>query len=255
MSSKISLCYSITGHLGLRNETKLVLSSISIIVLLGFTQVPSAYSETVFDENFDTGINGWTQTLCSLQVPSSQDCSIGTSIEPEPAPSLPNWGFTQVFSLVPSCAGPIEVKHEKTFTVDSEDDYDITSWISTPACSTCVETSTLYVDGAKVFEQSGLTGDNPRPPPTTAFHQSTIHLLTGQHTVEMGSKANFACAGNFRASFDDIKIKKTSMTVGGELIPLDNVSLVLAYGLVNSWWMAPIGIGIGVGIYLVKRKF
>ncbi len=43
--------------------------------------------------------------------------------------------------------------------------------------------------------------------------------------------------------------------VGGELIPLDNVSLILAYGLFNSWWMAPIGIGIGLGIYLVKRKF
>ena len=43
--------------------------------------------------------------------------------------------------------------------------------------------------------------------------------------------------------------------IGGELIPVDNVSLVLAYGLVNSWWMAPIGIGIGLGIYLVKRKF
>jgi len=42
--------------------------------------------------------------------------------------------------------------------------------------------------------------------------------------------------------------------VGGELIPVDNVSLVLAYSLVNSWWMTPIGIGIGVGIYLVKRK-
>ena len=38
------------------------------------------------------------------------------------------------------------------------------------------------------------------------------------------------------------------------LIPVDNVSLILAYGLVNSWWMAPIGIGIGVGLYLVKRK-
>ncbi len=48
---------------------------------------------------------------------------------------------------------------------------------------------------------------------------------------------------------------KSCETVGGELIPLDNVSLILAYGMVNSWWMAPIGIGIGLGIYLVKRRF
>jgi len=48
---------------------------------------------------------------------------------------------------------------------------------------------------------------------------------------------------------------ETISIIGGELIPVDNVSLVLAYSLVNSWWMAPIGIGIGVGIYLVKRRF
>jgi len=50
-------------------------------------------------------------------------------------------------------------------------------------------------------------------------------------------------------------LMRNEILVGGELIPVDNVSLVLAYGLVNSWWMAPIGIGIGVGIYLVKRRF
>jgi len=47
----------------------------------------------------------------------------------------------------------------------------------------------------------------------------------------------------------------SGFAVGGNFYPVDNVSLILAYGLVNSWWMAPIGIGIGVGIYLVKRKF
>jgi len=46
----------------------------------------------------------------------------------------------------------------------------------------------------------------------------------------------------------------SGFVVGGEFYPVDNVSLILAYGLVNSWWMAPIGIGIGLGIYLVKRK-
>ena len=45
------------------------------------------------------------------------------------------------------------------------------------------------------------------------------------------------------------------LTVGGDFYPVDNVSLVLAYGLVNSWWMAPTAVGIGVGIYLVKRRF
>jgi len=43
--------------------------------------------------------------------------------------------------------------------------------------------------------------------------------------------------------------------VGGTLIPIGKTSLLLAYGELNSWWMAPIVIGIGVGVYLVKRRF
>jgi len=43
--------------------------------------------------------------------------------------------------------------------------------------------------------------------------------------------------------------------VGGELIPLDTSALLLAYGMINSYWIAPTAIGIGVGIYLVKRRF
>ena len=43
--------------------------------------------------------------------------------------------------------------------------------------------------------------------------------------------------------------------VGGELIPLDTSALLLAYGMINAYWIAPTAIGIGVGIYLVKRRF
>jgi len=43
--------------------------------------------------------------------------------------------------------------------------------------------------------------------------------------------------------------------VGGTLIPIGKTSLLLAYGELNSWWMAPIVIGVGVGVYLVKRRF
>ena len=45
MSSKISLCCYNIGHLGLRNETKVVLSCISILALLGFSQVPIQNAE------------------------------------------------------------------------------------------------------------------------------------------------------------------------------------------------------------------
>ncbi len=43
--------------------------------------------------------------------------------------------------------------------------------------------------------------------------------------------------------------------VGGELIPLDTTALIIGYSVLNAYWLAPIGIGIGLGIYLVKRRF
>jgi len=42
--------------------------------------------------------------------------------------------------------------------------------------------------------------------------------------------------------------------VGGLLLEPNTASLILAYGLVNAVWIAPIGIGIGLGIYLVRKK-
>jgi len=49
--------------------------------------------------------------------------------------------------------------------------------------------------------------------------------------------------------------ERLSLAVGGELIPLDTTALIIGYSVLNAYWIAPIGIGIGVGIYLVKRRF
>ncbi len=46
-----------------------------------------------------------------------------------------------------------------------------------------------------------------------------------------------------------------SMTVGGLAIQPDTVAILLAYGIMNSYWMLPTAVGIGLGIYLVKRRF
>ncbi len=45
------------------------------------------------------------------------------------------------------------------------------------------------------------------------------------------------------------------ITVGGTLIPIDSTSLLLAYGIANSIWMAPLAIGIGAGVYLTKSRW
>jgi len=44
------------------------------------------------------------------------------------------------------------------------------------------------------------------------------------------------------------------MTVGGEWQATDTTALLIGYSVLNMYWIAPIGIGIGLGIYLVKRK-
>jgi len=45
------------------------------------------------------------------------------------------------------------------------------------------------------------------------------------------------------------------MTVGGEWQATDTTALIIGYSVLNAYWLAPTAIGIGVGVYLVKRKF
>ena len=55
--------------------------------------------------------------------------------------------------------------------------------------------------------------------------------------------------------YADVYITPSStMTVGGVMQPTDTTALLIGYSVLNAYWIAPIGIGIGVGIYLVKRK-
>jgi len=47
----------------------------------------------------------------------------------------------------------------------------------------------------------------------------------------------------------------TDRPVGGEWQATDTTALIIGYSVLNAYWIAPIGIGIGLGIYLVKRRF
>ncbi|MEE9241640.1 MAG: hypothetical protein V3U12_00600 [Nitrosopumilaceae archaeon] len=44
------------------------------------------------------------------------------------------------------------------------------------------------------------------------------------------------------------------MTVGGEWQATDTTALIIGYSVLNAYWLAPIGIGIGLGLFLVKRN-
>jgi len=43
--------------------------------------------------------------------------------------------------------------------------------------------------------------------------------------------------------------------VGGEIIPLDTTALLLGYTILNSYWIAPTAVGIGVGVYLTRNRW
>jgi len=44
------------------------------------------------------------------------------------------------------------------------------------------------------------------------------------------------------------------MTVGGEWQATDTTALIIGYSVLNMYWIVPTAVGIGLGLYLVKRK-
>jgi len=44
------------------------------------------------------------------------------------------------------------------------------------------------------------------------------------------------------------------MTVGGEWQATDTTALIIGYSVLNAYWLAPIAIGIGVGIFLTRNR-
>jgi len=92
--------------------------------------------------------------------------------------------------------------------------------------------------------------------PTAVVSSSTLvmtecppgHVMTGftAQSFSMRPKCNLLTIQDFIGVL---------FAVGGKFLQIDMISILLAYAIVNAVWMAPIGIGIGVGIYLVKRKF
>ncbi len=45
------------------------------------------------------------------------------------------------------------------------------------------------------------------------------------------------------------------MTVGGEWQATDTTALIIGYSVLNAYWLAPIGISIGLGVYLTRNKW
>ena len=68
--------------------------------------------------------------------------------------------------------------------------------------------------------------------------------------------SNLAFAGNFRASFDDIIIQREvpEQVIGGQLIPIETTSLLLA-GAQSTTWMIPVVLSIvGIGLVFLRKR-
>ena len=209
MSSKISLCASITGHLGLRNEIKLVLSSFVIAVLLGFTQVPIAEGAVSW--------NGFLKQV-GFNPPTIYEVS-DTTVLP---------------------AG--ETRSEFVTLLCKEGD-----WMQ------------VSDRGSEEWSVSMIT--NPHLSQTEVFLSvQNIHedgdiysKIIGVHFVNLNAIS--AKSFDVEATLTILCLSPSSMmSVGGEWIATDTTALIIGYSVLNAYWIAPIGIGIGVGIYLVKRK-
>jgi len=80
------------------------------------------------------------------------------------------------------------------------------------------------------------------------FGDHEVHLEIDSITVNVGDVFDFHC----ELTTDHEQVGGGA--VGGKMIPIDTTSLLLAYGELNSWWMTPIAIGFGLGLYLIKKR-
>ncbi len=98
---------------------------------------------------------------------------------------------------------------------------------------------------------------------TSGFDGGQTTLSSGALSIPV-DRDNFAYGFSFETNscedscnFFTAKITysvPSGMIVGGSFYQVDNVSLMLAFTIVNSYWMAPLAVGVGVGVYLIQRK-
>lgn len=183
-------------------------------MLVPVSQNVFGLTETVFDEDFDGAIAGWTESLCDISDPS-QTCSIGQATElldppNDPPTSLPNWGFVEItaIGIGGSATTPVEIRYQESFFVTNEDDYDVRAFLGIKDCNSCHMSTRLYVDGVIVLEKIGPDTQTDPVGPHKFFEQSMMHLTPGSHTIELGMFSTGAGGGQFRASFDDIQISR-----------------------------------------------
>ena len=196
----------------MKYATQILASCILAIGLASSFPNAFGYTQATFEENFDGALNGWKSLLCLKHIndiDGRQSCSIGQSVISNPgelnkdAKSSPYWGYIQIKSAYPKCIEKThDVRYQKTFGVTVPDIYDVSAWIATSPCPTCkLKTSHLYIDGEEILSQKASNG-------IPVLEKSNIDLNPGTHTITIRATTDRACTGEFRSSFDNIRVER-----------------------------------------------
>ncbi|GEM_PF-6550223 len=179
-----------------------------------------AISEIVFEENFDTVLSGWNQTVCQASSPEQQCIMDTVTTIGVPPPSLPNWGRVGIIDGGFNCLpGSIKATFEKKFNVANEGDYMLSATMSGSGCDICDAFAKLFLDGVLKFNKKGRNTNVDGPGPPFVFaEQTTVHLTAGMHTIGIEGGVvppdffPFICSGFFGGFFDNIRIEKPECT-------------------------------------------
>ncbi len=242
------------GIWALHSGIKVVLFFVIASVLLGFTQMSTVSATSTSNPSFFEILSNGDITFIGAGSTTKMTVVGPPSFiwDTEDDFSLSSNQLQQVFSSNFQFAfAPVELPDGSTITEfechvrDTSSDFLVVcELLADPIGSTfpmlIAEVSSSGNSGEQTLSQTGLS-----------------HLVdrdANNYTIQLRDVfCGLSCA--FYTAKITYTVPSSGMTIGGTFYPVDNVSLILAYSLVNSWWMAPIGIGIGLGIYLVKRRF
>jgi len=202
----------------LSSEIKVVLFLLTISALLGFTQVPIAEGAVSW--------NGFLKEV-GFNPPSVYEVSDSTVIKA---------GETENETLTLFCLdGDWLESGEVDFVTDP-----VVFEAFLPAIVGFQDTNAVFIHDPASLSSTG------NPVLSKRIGYSVLPKLVGSGTpvnIDVTVTATILCLS-----------PSTFQTVGGEWQATDTTALIIGYSVLNAYWIAPIGIGIGVGIYLVKRK-
>ena len=108
----------------------------------------------------------------------------------------------------------------------------------------------VYDSGNAILESFDLLADAPINTPESSINDGAFRGFVRD--------TNDIAAIEFTNSFDvldDLKFSRNcELIVGGEIIPIETTSLILAVGQSFSWMIPVVLSGMGIGLFVVSRK-